>query len=257
MGRTSIFSKRWRYVWTYHPILEFNHKFRSQWYTYHEQACYKDSVDHAIFCHGGSTIEKCSFHCDAKLVSRYLFGWVSAVLTCNVKELSIESFSKVQELPPSLFTCKTLVVLKISGSFLLNLPFHVCFPSLKTLSLEFVIYGDDLSMQRLFSSCPVLEDLKINRGRWDGVLITFIFVPSLKRLSILQSYMDIKGHECKTVIDAPKLEYLELDVVQTKVYTNLSDSLVEVYICSGCALALGILEEISHVRQLAISGNAF
>lgn len=76
-----------------------------------------------------------------------------------------------------------------------------------------MIYGDDLSMHRLFSSCPLLEDLEICRQGWDGTRITSISIPTLKRLSIFISCFDDynQGYEFKTVVDAPNLEYLELN----------------------------------------------
>lgn len=221
-------------------------------------AYFKDSVDHALFCHGGSTLGKCSFHCETNQVSPYLYGWISAALCCNVQKLSVKSPLHIQALPSSLFTCRTLVLLEIEGPFLINLPFYVRFPCLKTLSLKFVIYGDDIAMQRLISSCPVLEDLKISRRQeWDGVLIMSVNVPTLKRLSIYQRYMeDIRGYEYRMVIDAPNLENLDLnDSVSKVIDVNFSDSLVEVDIDGKCGPK--ILRWISHVEELLLSGDTF
>ncbi|GLT67143.1 hypothetical protein SLA2020_394720 [Shorea laevis] len=258
--RTSILSKRWKYAWTSYPSLEFTDQFTmiDDIDFNCKLACFKDSVDHALFHHAGSAIEKCSFHCYTEFISPYLYAWVCAVLSCNVQELSIKSNRmKVNELPPSLFTCRTLVVLEIDGAFVLNLPFHICFPCLKTLSLESVIYGDDFSMQRFFSSCPALEDLEIRRKGWDGVLISSISVPSLKRLSIFIYYMkSIEGYEYKMEIHAPCLESLELVDSASKVFAvNCSNSLVKADVGGTCGPK--ILKEIPQVRELELSGKAF
>lgn len=259
VGRTSILSKKWRYAWIYHPNLEFDDQlsFENDPDVDLKLAHFKDSVDHALFYHGESAVEKCSFHCHTHQVSPYLYGWICAVLCSNVQRLSIKSEFNVQPLPPSLFTCRTLVFLEIEGPFLLNLPFYVRFPCLKTLSLESVIFGDDLSMQRLFSSCPLLEDLKMCRERWDGVLIASISIPSLKRLCIIQSYLGkIDGQTHKMVIDAPNLEHLELDNCAKEVFeVNFSGSLVQAVV--NGRYGPNILHGISRVKELLLYGNAF
>nr|POE67554.1 putative fbd-associated f-box protein [Quercus suber] len=160
------------------------------------------------------------------------------------------------QLPWCLLTCKTLVVLKIHGRFVLNFPTLICLPRLKFLYLNSVIYGDDASMQKLFSSCPVLEDLVIKRHDWDGVRIMNISVPSLKRLSIFSSSLRrIGNYEYKVVINTPNLEYLETDDYMYEDYSvNSSPSLVEACIQGTCVF--GLLDGISQVKLLALSGDA-
>ncbi|CDY41220.1 BnaC08g26380D [Brassica napus] len=69
--------------------------------------------------------------------------------------------AKPNILPSNLYTCKSLVVLKLDGGILLNVPRMVSLPSLKTLELHEVKYSKGETLQRLLSNCPILEDLVV------------------------------------------------------------------------------------------------
>ncbi|XP_050216640.1 F-box protein At4g09920-like isoform X2 [Mercurialis annua] len=255
---TSILSKRWEYLWTLTTDLDFSDQFPTNFSDKNE--CYaklrsfKDYVDRVIFYHGGSIIRKCHLHCHICQVSPNIYLWVCAVITCNIQELSIEGGSfELQQLPWRLFTCKTLVVLKISGEFMLDLPTHICYPILKILSLDSVVYMSDASMDRLFSGCPVLEELEIIRRDEDGVQVMKINTPSLKKLTI-HSYVDHSENEHKIQLNTPCLEYLELSGEKLGGYSmNSSSSLVEAHIYGGCDLDL--LNGISKVQHLVLNGR--
>ncbi|OMO56230.1 hypothetical protein COLO4_35728 [Corchorus olitorius] len=189
--------------------------------------------------------------------SPHIYAWISAVLCCNVEELTIKSSSigTHKELPWNLFTCKTLVSLRIDGGFVLNLPYHVCFPSLKKLHLDSLIFVDDSSMQRLFSSCLVLEELYLKRVRGDCVLIANILIPSLKRLYLVVPPLGhMANHDFKTNIYAPYLEYLEISDSASKNYSVNAASLVEAKIIGRTRCPI-LLEEISNVQVLTLSGE--
>ncbi|XP_057425621.1 putative F-box/FBD/LRR-repeat protein At3g56780 [Lotus japonicus] len=61
-------------------------------------------------------------------------------------------------LTPSIFTCKTLVVLKLSG-LLVDSVSSVDLPLLKTLHLMEVFFKKRKDLMMLLSGCPLLEDL--------------------------------------------------------------------------------------------------
>ncbi|CAH8279914.1 unnamed protein product [Arabidopsis lyrata] len=88
-----------------------------------------------------------------------------------VRELSIGlSHFNVVSLPSSLYTCKSLVTLKLEGEkVLVDVPRTVFLPSLKTLQLERVTYSTEDSLRLLLSYCPVLEDLSIVRDENDNL----------------------------------------------------------------------------------------
>ncbi|KAK7816047.1 F-box/FBD/LRR-repeat protein At5g56420 isoform X1 [Quercus suber] len=255
---TSILSKRWENPWTCVPSLYFCDTFMTDCGNYMNKVnCFIDYVNWVLAHRDGFAIEKCNLSCYTLHASAHLYSWTCAVIACMVQELTIKSeLFRVGQLPWCLLTCKTLVVLKIHGRFVLNFPTLICLPRLKFLYLNSVIYGDDASMQKLFSSCPVLEDLVIKRHDWDGVRIMNISVPSLKRLSIFSSSLRrIGNYEYKVVINTPNLEYLETDDYMYEDYSvNSSPSLVEACIQGTCVF--GLLDGISQVKLLALSGDA-
>lgn len=104
------------------------------------------------------------------------------------------------ELPESLFTCKTLMALKLGSKFVINMPTSACFPSLKLLYFTVLTAKDSMD----FSHCPALEHLAIDRYPVDARFYFNISLSELKTLK-MTSY-DI----CSVHINAPKLEKLDL-----------------------------------------------
>lgn len=97
-------------------------------------------------------------------------GWVRALICRNIQELDIciafntgiGSYSL--QLPASLFSCTTLVTLKLSSDFechTLNIPTRVSLPSLKVLHIGRTVFLCS-NVERLLSSCPILDDLVLD-----------------------------------------------------------------------------------------------
>ncbi|XP_057439890.1 FBD-associated F-box protein At4g10400-like [Lotus japonicus] len=81
--------------------------------------------------------------------------------TIEVLKTSLSKRRRLVEnlkLPPSIFTCKSLVVLKLSGLMVGEVG-SVELPSLKTLHLVEVFFQERKDFMMLLSGCPVLEDL--------------------------------------------------------------------------------------------------
>ncbi|KAM7280293.1 hypothetical protein ACFE04_007427 [Oxalis oulophora] len=219
---------------------------------------FKDYVNNVLFQHGGNVIEKCSLSCYSEYASTYLYTWICAIVCCGVQELTLETSGREfnhKGFPWSLFTCKTLVVLKIKGKVVLNLPSCFCLPNLKILHLDSVIYVDDGSAERLFMGCPCLEELDIKRNGWDGVKILSISSPLLNSLSIIFSgfYRD-RDIEHGTKINTPNLEYLTLgDNISKDYFINPSPFLIEARVDHKCVY--GVLQGIKNVRLLTLSGD--
>ncbi|KAM7260894.1 hypothetical protein ACFE04_026369 [Oxalis oulophora] len=206
----------------------------------------------------GSNIEKCRLSCYSHYASAHLYAWICAIMCSSVQEFNLQSFrleSIVTDLPWSVLICKTLVVLKIKGRFVLNLPSGFFLPNLKALHLESVIYVDDTCVEMLLLGCPCLEELDIKRNDWDGVQNLSISMPLLKRLSICFSGFYVCGgdrHEAK--IYTPKLEYLKLwDGTSKYYFVNTSPSLIEAHVVCKCHNE--ILQGLQNVRLLALSGD--
>ncbi|KAM7277786.1 hypothetical protein ACFE04_004920 [Oxalis oulophora] len=253
---TSTLSKRWEHIWTFKPDLDFSDGLSSYFKPNKTQSrMFEEYVDNVLFQHDGPVIKKCEFICYAP---SSLYAWICAVVCKDVQYLTIRcttSEFEVQDFPWSVFTCKTLVDLDIIGKFVLNLPSSFCLPNLKTLFLDSVIYGDDASAERLFSSCPSLEMLDIEREKWDGVKRLSISIPSLKLLSIIFSEYtvsrdDADGHETK--INAPKLEYFRLeDGTSEDYFLHPSPSLNEACVYSKCVYK--VLQGLQYVRKLTLT----
>ncbi|KAK9024652.1 hypothetical protein V6N11_004810 [Hibiscus sabdariffa] len=113
----------------------------------------------------------------------HVCGWISASLWRGVKEIDLVFGrwpSHFTMLPTALlFTSKTLVRLKLEFPDVMVVPIHVCLPCLKTLVLESVEFEDGGSVERLLSSCPVLEDLSISNFQLFAMLDIVIDLPSL------------------------------------------------------------------------------
>lgn len=132
-----------------------------------------------------------SFHLvlfGSSLSTKDIETWLATALWRNLRELFLineYSNEKPNILPSRLYTCKSLVILKLRGEIRLDVPRLSCLPSLKTFELILDKYFQGGPLRRLLSICPVLENLLVNCG-WDDYdkgLIT-VTVPSLQRLTL-------------------------------------------------------------------------
>nr|XP_023884351.1 FBD-associated F-box protein At3g52670-like isoform X2 [Quercus suber] len=140
----------------------------------------------------------------------HLDTWLRTAITRGFEVLDLDIYLPLPDyftLPFTLFNyCKTLAVLKLAGSIVLDPPSSSAmgFPSLKVLHLHLVEYANPDSFSRLLSCCPVLQDLSVEiLGREDGENNFKIVVRTLKRL---QFSIHIPNY--KLEINAPCLEYL-------------------------------------------------
>ncbi|KAK2657918.1 hypothetical protein Ddye_010970 [Dipteronia dyeriana] len=132
--------------------------------------------------------------------------WMCFAIERNVHNLTLKVEIRMEmpviRIPQTILTCQNLVKLNLGRwDAVFDIPDStVCFPSLKILSI-FVEYPDMVLMQKLFQSCPVLEELTV-----DGHLK---LVPTLKILKISLSMINkIDATAHKFVVKAPNLEFL-------------------------------------------------
>ncbi|XP_027165782.1 F-box protein At4g22280-like [Coffea eugenioides] len=164
----------------------------------------------------GAPLRKFQLH-----IKQYVGRFASAVelfilkaLACRVRELDIHvgMTDKSRLIPPEVFTCKTLVTLKLTRDVDLDLivPNAICLPNLKVLHLRGEMrVVDGICIQRLIKGCPSLEELNLVLCRMDesdeDQVIDFSS-PSLKRFTLASFNY---GGLFDFVLDSSQLEYLE------------------------------------------------
>ncbi|XP_059652251.1 putative F-box/FBD/LRR-repeat protein At5g22670 [Cornus florida] len=237
--QTSILSSRWKHIWASVPALDFDVNLRffpveisnsSKSYSN-----FMSFVDRVLFNHELSCIQKFRLSCVGykRIDLSRIYTWISIAIKRGVEELDIqiESPQEHLDLPLSLFTCPTLVVLKLGKEVRFNVPCSAHFRSLKILHLSIEYLCDDLaqnhSAQNLFRNCPVLEDLFM-----EGIvpnnneeLVFDISTPTMKRLGLKFTAEDfLENGGTKIVVNAPTLEYLTLqdDCLPCFVLSNLT-----------------------------------
>ncbi|KAL2589627.1 hypothetical protein AAZV13_13G241100 [Glycine max] len=212
---TSVLSTRWRSLWTLVLTLDFD----DNW------PCFFNTTFASVF---GSILAQRKAKCIKRLClynyskpfSLDLIGsLVSTAVAQNLEEMDlICNYYFEVTLPNTLFTCKTISVLKLSLGLTINLNniSSIHLPSLKVLHVDVLYLVDDESIMRLFSGCPVLEELCYEEVKSNNSTSFKICVPSLKKLHL-------KCHDKRVQVVTPSLEYLQ--VQETKVRDSLVGNL--------------------------------
>lgn len=220
--KTGILSKRWKFAWTFVPVLDvWEHQFQLK--TESSVECLEKArtrflnfVDRVLMAANIHSLEKVSINGSCH-DSSHIQSWIGAATERNVRKLELYIYHEHDvphcKLPLSSFSCNTVEDLKLYLNMVID--FHVtstCFPNLKVLELDSVICMDDSSADNLFSSCPVLENLVIVRSvKWDNLRNLNVTSRSLKSLSVRSQIKDEdEDRPWKVVIDAPALESLEI-----------------------------------------------
>ncbi|CAL8145286.1 unnamed protein product [Prunus armeniaca] len=202
--RTSILSKRWEYLWTSIPNLNF---YKGLFAT---RSSLVNIVERALLLRGPADIETFDLTFPVLDDACRVNAWIDATVRRNVKKLYLylHSLKEPFYLPHSLFTSTTLVAAELDIPFLFKAPSTVCFSSLRTLSLRSIVFSDD-STQQLFSGCPVLEELSIEECKWMNLKFVSICAPQLLRLTITELDPQLsKGSDgCQIMIFGVSLTY--------------------------------------------------
>uniref|UniRef100_A0A803L9M1 F-box domain-containing protein n=1 Tax=Chenopodium quinoa TaxID=63459 RepID=A0A803L9M1_CHEQI len=167
-----------------------------------------------VYFFGCDSCYGCSQGCLPDLRSPRLNVWISYPLSfCGLRELDLSILvgeSGNFQLPPAIFTCETLEVLKLEVNIgfdqIYAMPSY-CLPKLKQLVLFASLISEDDFLPRLVSSCPLLEDLTFQPfTRHVNITAT-----SLRRLTLRMPkgpdfFRD--NSDC-VLINTPNLEYIE------------------------------------------------
>ncbi|CAA7051614.1 unnamed protein product [Microthlaspi erraticum] len=211
---TSVLSTRWRSLWLWVPSLDLSSESFPDFNTF-------KSFGYRLFdANRGSCIHKVKLYIgDNKLYGDdYLTSWIDALVKRKIQHLDVRYDSEPEncEMPLSLYTCKTLVYLKLfqvsfrdAESSKLSIAGSVSLPCLRTMHLELVFYPDEAAFEGLVSSCPVLEELTVVGCETVGSTVFRVSSRSLNKLKINLMFC---GHEVgsQVVIDAPLLGFLSI-----------------------------------------------
>ncbi|KHG11763.1 hypothetical protein F383_14378 [Gossypium arboreum] len=189
-------------------------------------------------------------------------GWICAALCRGVKEIELQLSYLDDILPAVLFTCRSLVTLKLDAvGHKFKFPSDVCLGNLKTLHFRDSFFGD--SIHRLISNCHVLEDMAFIECDFYNISKINIQIPSLKRLILDFDLGESVGLNYVVVINAPNLVYFQYTDVVAKGYTLSTMKSLEkarITIC-GCdtidsqIIATHLIQGICNVRSLHLTIN--
>ncbi|XP_038691302.1 F-box/FBD/LRR-repeat protein At5g56420-like [Tripterygium wilfordii] len=175
--KTSLLSRRWEYLWTSIPNLEFKEDRPSD--------NFMPFVDRAISLHI-SDIKKFTLESyeggDEPCIKRL----IAAVVRRNVEELHIDTDEPQEplQLPQCLFVSASLTRLDLSICCTLKFPPSISLSSLKHLRFEYITFTNDVSTQRFFSGCPALETICFDKCNWTNLCSVGLRAPKLWKLEI-------------------------------------------------------------------------
>ncbi|KAG7537826.1 F-box domain [Arabidopsis suecica] len=206
--RTSILSTRWRNLWQLVPVLDSNSR---EFRLFNEFVSF---VGRFFDIHKDSCIQKLCLRISDQAGKSYLTSWIDLVTRRRIQHIDISHVfyrPEFGDIPLSLYTCDTLVHLRLSLLTMVNVEF-VSLPCLKILHLEFVKYTNETTLDKLISCSPVLEDLTIAKYSEDNAKVLQVRSQTLKRVDI-HGWFD---RHTRLVIDTPLLQFLMIETHSIK-----------------------------------------
>lgn len=163
--RTSILSRKWRYMWISVPRIEFEEGFYNLFDDLDDPASeFSRIITEILFLHNGPINE---FIIDLppdskhKITFGYLNKWILFLSRKDVKYISLDNSAKDHVRTPSnLFSCRGMTYFKLNY-FNMSIPPSFCgFKSLLHLHLQFITFESG-ALESLLPGCPLLEELGI------------------------------------------------------------------------------------------------
>ncbi|AEE79850.1 putative F-box/LRR-repeat protein [Arabidopsis thaliana] len=239
----SVLSKRWQNLFTIVQKLEFDDSVKNQ-------GSLMDFVNGVLALPVTTRISKFSLRFDSFLKRKLETGLVIGphvvnrclcnVLKRGVLDLKLEIYGEDGYLLPSeVFTCKTIVDLKLTScifaeSYVIDvIPENAFLPGLESLFLKSIWFSDlrGCAFQTLLSACPVLKTLTIYDVQWEKWKWSrTVSSATLERLIIQRTeFTYFNGSDFKSItFDTPSLTYLKyIDFVPEEYPVVNLDSIVE------------------------------
>ncbi|PPS03482.1 hypothetical protein GOBAR_AA17182 [Gossypium barbadense] len=255
--RTSIISTKWRYLFASISTIKFDgHLMRGL--TDRNVDSFKNFVDRLL-----KFPDQVSLDCfrlddivswNDKDRNFDVSDWICAALCRGVKEIDLDLDNLGDILPALLFTCHSLVTLKlVAVGSEITVPSDVCLGNLKTLQLRNASFVGD-SIHRLISNCHVLEDLAFIHCDSDYLREVNIQSPSLKRLVLDFDLGESGNLDYVVVINAPNLVYFQYTDAVVEGYTLTNMKSLEKNDSIDCETsATHLIQGIRSVRSLSLT----
>lgn len=210
---TSVLSKRWRNLFVFTSNLCFEGYLQDRITIAQNKDItilpkekditnFVDFVDRVLAASGNFSIKKFTLRCGGWVASAHTNRLIYNVLKRGVMDLDLYRTGRLMDsLPLEVFTCKTIVNLKLGKGFIIPLvPESAFLPALRTLFLDSIEFCCEF--EALLSACHVLEELTIQYCMQPGWCHR-VSSMSLQRLTI-NSKFDLGN----ITIDTPSLAYL-------------------------------------------------
>ncbi|KAI3906843.1 hypothetical protein MKW92_026326 [Papaver armeniacum] len=193
--QTCILSKRWRYIWTSLPFLNFDESDLPQSYRVHY---YLDRlVENVLSLRDNRCFDLRRFHLigghGACMSISNLCRWIIGVVRSNVEDIYVQfngfdgSYNNDRKfrVPDCVFTCKSLTKLELdlSSYCKIILPNSLSLPRLRYLKLNNPSFDHD-ELTKLCANSPVLEHLELSGVSSFEPLNMNISSPTLKHLNL-------------------------------------------------------------------------